>query len=240
MIKSMRFLLTYFPKITGPLRAYYNMFFGEKEIKYLKKYIKSKKYKYAFIDIGANYGIYSFIFGPKASVLFVVEPIKECIDYIKKGYLKSNAKFFEGVSNDNLEKNLSVPISNKRYIYGKSSIDNKFENSTTVRAKSFRLENFEKYEDIKKSDLLFIKIDVEGHENQVLQEPGKLISHLRTLLLVEIEERHNSNHISLFKRLEDKGFKAYYLSHKDLVEIIHLKNLSLIMKNNINFIFKNY
>jgi FkbM family methyltransferase len=237
----MRFLLTYLPKITGPLRAYYNMFFGEKEIKYLKKYINSKKYKYTFIDIGANYGIYSFIFGPKASVLFVVEPIKECIDYIRKGYLKSNVKFYEGViSNDNLDKNLSVPISNKRYIYGKSSIDNKFENSSTLRVKSFKLENFEKYEDIKESELLFIKIDVEGHENHVLQEAGKLLSHLKTLLMIEIEERHNSNYILLFKRLEEKGFKAYYLSNKDLVEIVKLENLSLIMKTNINFIFKNY
>ena len=94
--------------------------------------------------------------------------------------------------------------------------------------------------DIEESELLFIKIDVEGHENHVLQEAGKLLSHLKTLLMIEIEERHNSNYILLFKRLEEKGFKAYYLCNKDLVEIIQLENLSLIMKTNINFIFKNY
>ena len=49
-----------------------------------------------------------------------------------------------------------------------------------------------------------------------------------------------NNYILLFKRLKEKGFKAYYLSNKDLVEIIQLENLSLIMKTNINFIFKNY
>ena len=79
----MRRLLIKFPKLTGPLRSYYNMFFGEKEIKFLNNYLKINKLDYLFIDVGANYGIYTFLFGPQSIFSFIIEPIYECIEYIK-------------------------------------------------------------------------------------------------------------------------------------------------------------
>ena len=58
----MRKLLLKFPKITGPLRSFYNMYFGEKEIKAILKLLRENKNQYIFFDIGANYGVYTLFY----------------------------------------------------------------------------------------------------------------------------------------------------------------------------------
>jgi len=237
----MRTIFTYFPKITGPLRSYFNYFFGEKEIKYFFNYLQKYKNKYVFLDIGANYGIYTFLFGKHASYVHAIEPIKECIDYIKKGYRYQNIRYFNKVlSNDNNVKSLNIPLVNNKLIFGQSSINKKFKLSEEIKINSFTLDYFENDRNILKSDLLFIKVDVEGHENSIFETTGKLLKHPKTIMMVEIEPRHNQNYKSLFKNLFFLGFDSYYLMNNKLVKIIEINDLSKIMQKNINFIFKNY
>ena len=83
----MRKHLLKFPKLTGPLRAYYNKYFGEKEINHLFKEFKKYKNNYIFYDVGANYGIFTFLFGRLSVFTITFDPIKECIEYIKRGYI---------------------------------------------------------------------------------------------------------------------------------------------------------
>jgi len=237
----MRTIFTYFPTITGPLRSYFNYFFGEKEIKYFFNYLQKYRNKYVFLDIGANYGIYTFLFGKKASYVYAVEPIKECIEYIEKGYRYQNIKYFNKVlSNDNNVKSLNIPLINNKLIYGQSSINKTFKLSEKIKIDSFTLDYFENDKSIIKSDLLFIKVDVEGHENSIFEITGKLLKHPKTIMMIEIEPRHNQNYKSLFRNLYVLGFDSYYLKNNKLVEIIQIDDLPKIMQKNINFIFKNY
>jgi hypothetical protein len=46
-------------------------------------------------------------------------------------------------------------------------------------------------DDFALSDVSFIKIDVEGHEESVLRGAHRLLSEQRPSLLIELEERHN-------------------------------------------------
>ena len=92
-----------FPLLTGPLRSYYNYLFGEKEIGFLYKFLKKNKEEFNFFDIGANYGVYTFLLGKKAKRIFVFEPIKECIEYIKAGYNKNNIVFINKILCDTLQ-----------------------------------------------------------------------------------------------------------------------------------------
>ncbi len=237
----MRRLLIKFPKLTGPLRSYYNMFFGEKEIKFLNNYLKINKLDYLFIDVGANYGIYTFLFGPQSIFSFIIEPIYECIEYIKSGYSNQNIKFINKVaSDDNAIKSLSIPLEGNKKIFGRSSLSKSFDNFIKLDIDSIRLD--ELIEEVIKHnfEILFIKIDVEGHENNVIDGSIKLIEDRKSLLLIEIEKRHNSKYELIYNKLKNLGFISFYIEKNKLIKINNLKELEDSMEKTINFVFKNF
>ncbi|MAV05172.1 MAG: hypothetical protein CMC31_05915 [Flavobacteriaceae bacterium] len=230
-----------FPKISGPLRSFYNMYFGEKEIKPIFKLLKVEKKKYVFFDVGANYGVYSFLFSKNSIFSYIFEPVSECIEYIRKGYRYKNIVMVnKAVSNSNQSKTLNMPIENGNIVFGRSSIQNNYKNVNQREVKCTKLDNY--IDEVKQYNprIIFIKIDVEGHENQVIEGAINLISQNQTLLLVEIEKRHNTEYINVFNKLKELNFKGYIYENKQLIEINLTTKLEEIMNNNNNFIFKNY
>src|SRR5262249_42138055 len=66
----------------------------------------------------------------------------------------------------------------------------------------------------------FIKIDVEGHEREVLEGGRETIVRERPLLQIEIEQRHHDDSIdSVFSLVAGLGYEAYYLSGDDLIPL---------------------
>ncbi len=237
----MKILLKKAPFFTGPLRSYFNYLFGEKEIRYFTKYLRKYKNNFIFIDVGANYGVYTFMFGGMSEFTYVIEPISECIDYIEKGYINKNIEFINKVASNNSEnKTLNIPVENNQKVYGRSSLNKNFNKFEQIISESFKLN--ELVEKIKRlnSELLFVKIDVEGHENLVIEGTSELFKYKKSILLIEIESRHNEKYQDLFENLTDNKFKAYYVKKNRLIKIEDINEFIEIMKDNINFVFKNY
>lgn len=60
----------------------------------------------------------------------------------------------------------------------------------------------------------FIKIDVEGHEEEVLEGAKNLIERSRPVLMIELEERHNPGAVDrVTRRLSQLGYGGYFLAH---------------------------
>tara|TARA_B000000532_G_scaffold243837_1_gene241130 strand:+ start:3653 stop:4366 length:714 start_codon:yes stop_codon:yes gene_type:complete len=237
----MRKYLLNFPKFTGPLRAYYNKYFGEKEINYLFKEFKKYKNKYIFYDVGANYGIFTFLFGRLSVFTITFDPIKECIEYIKRGYIYKNILLVnQAVSDKQITLNINIPIEGNEKIFGKSSITNQFDSSETRSIQTVTLDHY--FEDIKKLNTtkLFIKIDVEGSEYNVLNGGMNTLASFDVLLLIEIEKRHNKNYMEIFNKLKSLNFQAFCFVNNDLKLISDEDDVEAYMNINNNFIFKNY
>jgi len=237
----LRDLLLKFPKITGPLRGFYNFFYGEKEIPAIKKILKHDNNKYIFFDIGANYGIYTFLFGKNSQHSFVFEPIEECLSYIEAGYSYKNSTLInKAASNQHQEINFNIPKINSIKIFGKSSIENKFEEFEKRVIECIPIDSL--FSNVKSHNpsKLFIKIDVEGHENKVIDGAVNMLSNFDSLLLIEVEERHNKNYFYIFDKLDYLNFDCYYLENKVLKKLSNEEDIKYAMKNNNNFIFKNY
>ena len=82
----------------------------------------------------------------------------------------------------------------------------------------------------------FIKIDVEGHEKNVINSANEIIKKYRPNLLVEIEKRHNNENVEdTINFINNLGYKSFFLDNNNLISTKELKNFDL--KN--NFIFKN-
>lgn len=59
----------------------------------------------------------------------------------------------------------------------------------------------------------FIKIDVEGHEEEVLEGAKNLIERCRPVLMIELEERHNPGAVDRVTRwLSQLGYGGYFLT----------------------------
>lgn len=237
----MRKQLLKFPKLTGLLRAYYNKYFGEKEIHYFFKKYKKYKNKYIFYDVGANYGIFTFLFGRLSLLTISFDPIKECIEYIKRGYIYKNILLVnQAVSDEETTLNINIPIEGNEKIFGKSSITNQFDYSETRSIQTVTLDQYLK--DIKKlnPEKLFIKIDVEGFEYNVINGGTNTLTSFDTTLLIEIEKRHNKNYLKVFNKLKSLNYQAFCLINNDLKLLSSEEDIEIYMNTNNNFIFKNY
>ena len=81
----------------------------------------------------------------------------------------------------------------------------------------------------------FIKIDVEGHEKNVIQGGIKTVKNNKPVLLVEIEERHTKTSITeIITFINSIGYKAFISKENDLIELEKVKDLN--KENNFFFL----
>ena len=230
-----------FPLLTGPLRSYYNYLFGEKEIGFLYKFLKKNKEEFNFFDIGANYGVYTFLLGKKAKRVFVFEPIRECVEYIKSGYNKNNIVFINKILSDNNDKKvIHIPIEKNRKIFGKSSVDNQFLYSEKRTLPSISLDRFIENIEFNNDLLSVIKIDCEGHELKVLEGALNFLNNKKLILQIEIEQRHNPLYNQVFKTLIDLKYDVFIVKNKTMQSLKNIKEIEKFMETENNFLFKNF
>ncbi len=87
-------------------------------------------------------------------------------------------------------------------------------------------------------DISFIKIDVEGHEREVLSGSKKIISKNMPNLLVEIEGRHSKQPVlDTIKYINDFGYQSFVTINNELEKTENIKDLN--SENNFIFLPKN-
>ena len=85
----------------------------------------------------------------------------------------------------------------------------------------------------------FIKIDVEGHELEVIEGAKNTIVKNMPVLLIEIEKRHTKepveNSINHIKKI---GYECFFLMNKELILVDKLQDKKL--ENNYYFLPKKF
>ena len=168
----------------------------------IKKNIKGIN---TYIDVGAHKGTYTDLIlkNFKVKKVFMFEPQKNICKYIKKKYSKNRKiKIYMNAASDQTKKkkiyinkhditsSLTKLNEKNLYLYFKSKL---FGANTsqmvkdTYYIKTIKLADFIKKNKLKKIDLL--KIDTEGHEQEVLKGMGKKIG-ITKMILIEI---HNDD-----------------------------------------------
>ena len=81
----------------------------------------------------------------------------------------------------------------------------------------------------------FIKIDVEGHELEIIRGGKNFLEYHKPVMLIEIEERHaGKSPINIIDEICSHGYDCFIADEK--FELVELFDLSKISNN--NFIFK--
>ncbi len=212
----------------------------EQEINLVKKFIKSGTDS---IDVGVYRGVYSYEMSKYSEKVHSFEPNPIIFKYINKNlkkFIKNIHLYNFALSNQNKTMNLKIPIRNSNsnkeifeeyYEMGKATIhnENNFENYENFEIQTKKIDelNFD-------NKISFIKIDVEGHELEVIEGAKNTIKRDKPVLLVEIEKQYTKKEVAeSINFINSLGYKSYFFNKKDLKSTTELNNLDLFN----NFIF---
>ena len=158
------------------------------------------------IDIGANIGFYSYVVSRICDKVEAFEPIPYCCS-ILQAYNAPNINVHGvALSSKSGTAVLNIPIVNNMEIYGRASVSNDFPSQKTIQV------SLKKLDDYNFTNVNFIKIDVEGHELDVIRGAKDTITKYQPVILVEIEQRHLSFPMNLvFEEILAYGYKGFFL-----------------------------
>ncbi|MDG2046349.1 MAG: FkbM family methyltransferase [Halioglobus sp.] len=168
------------------------------------------------LDIGANAGIYSTIMEDivGSENLYIFEPLPHLHRVLKKRF--ANAHVFDLALSDKEEiRNIRVPLIEGARVDARATFNSHTESNQTgseeVAVQLLSLDSFAKVANLVSLDL--IKIDVEGHELEVINGGVETIARFKPLILIEIESRHHKFPITeIFARFASLGYEGYYLN----------------------------
>jgi FkbM family methyltransferase len=234
-----------------------NLFFSEKFLleKRLKRAIKKnyekelsiissfKNSKRDAVDVGVYRGIYTYKLSQEFKHVYSFEPNPLIYPYLKKNLtkiIKNMSLQNLAISDNNGEINLKIPSRRKSifktnyeelYKLGCATIhkQNKIQDYDTFKVKKIKLDDI-----LKNKDISFIKIDVEGHEKEVINGSKNIIINNRPALLVEIEERHSNHPVNeTIKFINNLGYNSFYVKDNNLYKTNDLIDIN----SENNFIF---
>lgn len=140
------------------------------------------------IDIGANRGVYTYWLSRLAHAVESFEPNPQLAHLLARSGCGNVAVHNVALSDRAGEGELFVPLHRKGGLDdpgGRLDATSAGEDPARFAVRLARLDDFG-FDDVD-----FIKIDVEGHEERVLDGGWQAIARNRPVLLIELEERHN-------------------------------------------------
>ena len=198
------------------------------------------------IDVGVYRGVYSYKLAKITKHVHAFEPNPLIYPYLKENLSKiiknislyniaaSDTAGFANLKIPNRFNNLNKKDYEEMYKLGASTIHEKniLKNNSYIskQVKKNKLDNL-----LKDKKIGFIKIDVEGHEKNVIIGASKIIKNDKPVLLVEIEEKHTQDKvINIINFIKTFGYKSYFLHEKELIETKEGNDFS--EKNNFIFL----
>ena len=164
------------------------------------------------IDIGGNRGVYAYSLWRLGAEVDVFEPNPACVRILSAWAAgKSRVKIHPAaLSNRDGSTSLHIPVDRYGVEHDASaSIEHSgFENSRdeTVTLQTLDSCAFDR--------VGLIKIDVEGHEHDVIEGSANTLRSSRPALLVEIEQRHSARPIQeMFEQILGFGYHGFFLDH---------------------------
>ena len=213
-------------------------------------------------DVGANIGIFSLSYASifKSAKVYSFEPVDYIFEILRTNiYKNKNFKnrifpFNLGFSDSRKNIKLGIPNSKQhpRYDPKKNSINVGLfsiygSKKSTVNAKFVTLDDFVKSKKIQKLD--FIKIDVEGHEYNVLKGAIKTIKKFKPIIIFEFNDLTRalstysvSDYFSIIKKMNYKiyglkyGWPKTLIPIKSLNKVDKISDLVIIKESNKNII----
>lgn len=171
------------------------------------------------VDIGANYGIYSYYMLKHSARCVAFEPYPRLARILRRG-LGARLEVHEVALSDRsgiAELRASLVESGLNTIESSNRIETKVRDPNsleTLQVSVRRLDDFDL------GRVGFMKIDVEGHEQEVLSGAEDTLLADRPALLIELEERHRpGTRDKVVSLLQDLGYHGFFFRSGRLLPV---------------------
>ena len=186
---------------------------GEKEIKIIPNLLVNCN---RAVDIGANVGVWSYWLSKYAKQVESFEPNPKIFNALKNIKIKNVNSYNIALSNKTGSVDLLIPKGSKGFSNqgaSLSSIKVQGEHkSISIEAKRLDEYNF--------LDVDFIKIDVEGHEHEVIEGARETIKKFKPTMVIEMEEKHNQIPIEeQISSVEKMGYQCCVFINETIIKI---------------------
>jgi FkbM family methyltransferase len=181
-----------------PATYWLDLFGGyiEPELRCLEKFCQKCD---VAIDVGVHIGLFSYRMSKLFRKVYAFEINDELLDDLRS-YNPGNIKIAAtGLSSSERETTLYIPVENNLLLTGWASLaPGNYPQADSHVTKSVRVRPLDSYS---LQDVSFIKIDVEGHEVDVLRGAMNTISINRPVVLVEVKDQNREDVSSFFRDL---------------------------------------
>lgn len=186
----------------------YKFYNGEPEIWLARHCLKDRALA---IDIGASIGFFSRELAKSAARVIAFEANPRLAEFAKSVAPPNVTVEGVALSSSNRDMTLRIPLNPRNdAIDDLGTIEPK--NTLPTDAVITKTIMARRLDDYGYADCGFIKLDVEGHEEDVLDGGARLIERCRPILLIELEDRFNPGIVRRVReRLGVLGYAAYQL-----------------------------
>ncbi|MDP5279866.1 FkbM family methyltransferase [Sphingomonas sp. DG1-23] len=162
------------------------------------------------IDVGGDIGLYALSLSDAGARVLVFECRPDAVRQLRFLFEGRDVEIIPTAASDrNGAASLFVPAGEGRMLGSRASLVETANNGAAQIRHPVMLQRIDALT-LEHVDL--IKIDVEGHELEVLRGASALIARCRPVLLVEIEDRHHPGRSGeIFQTLERCGYRGWYL-----------------------------
>ena len=186
---------------------------GEREIKIIPSLLANCN---RAIDIGANVGVWSYWLSKHAKQVESFEPNPKIFNALKNIKINNVNSYNIALSNKSGSVNLLIPKGSKGFSNQGASLSpikvQGAHKSISIEAKCLDEYNF--------LDVNFIKIDVEGHEHEVIEGAQETIKKFKPTMVIEMEEKHNQIPIEAqISSVEKLGYQCCVLINEKIIKI---------------------
>lgn len=176
---------------------------GEAELDQLRHLVR---YGELALDVGCNLGVYTYELSRLTGHVVAFEPNPILASLVSSLRLPGVEVRQIALSSDDGRSELLIPRSGGGH--GLASLRGDAVAGREVERVTVPMERLD---DQGLRDVSFIKIDVEGFEEEVLAGGWQTIARDRPKLLIEIEERHNRGGLDrIRRRLQDASYSGYF------------------------------
>lgn len=212
--------------------GYANMVAGEHELRILNRLCREEMIS---VDVGANFGVYSYWLTRFSLQCIAFEPHPECIAFMRKALTTVVAHEIAvsdvcGYGSLSISSNVRGAGNQAGRIIDDGDIHQ--EDRGALRVRTATIDSFEL------SNVGFMKIDTEGHELRVLKGASQTLVHWNPRILVECEERHRIGALeSVLEFLDSLGYTGLYIGPDGRYSVIKSVEQAKDRSTSQNFLF---
>lgn len=191
--------------------------YEEKQLSFLSNFILKKNINH-FLDIGAHMGFYSMMLYNKNIEIYAFEPVKTNFDQLSsnKNLNQFNDIKIYNFGLSNSEKDIEMWVTDQNKTGGYSIYDKhdteikKYENKvfSKIKAKTKIGDHIIKLQNKR----IAVKIDVERHEDKVIEGLNNLLTNNKVFLQIELFKEREKE---IFKILLEKKYNHIHTIEKD-------------------------